>query len=165
MSKFDAARRQLATAIELWFNDKDPVSIHTLAYTSCDVIHTLSEKRGRKQTLIFDTELVNNENRKEYRIAVRAAGNFFKHGARDPEAMLNFDPLINESFIYFAILGIELMGFTVTNVERAFVAWISLQHPEWLTPEGHVILTERFPVSTLDEIREMPKSEFFNIWL
>ena len=31
VTKLDAARRQLETAITLWFHDGDPVSIHTLA--------------------------------------------------------------------------------------------------------------------------------------
>ncbi len=32
--KLDAARRQLAAAIELWFIEGDSVSIHTLAYAA-----------------------------------------------------------------------------------------------------------------------------------
>ena len=30
VTKLDAARRQLRTAIRLWFQEADPVSIHTL---------------------------------------------------------------------------------------------------------------------------------------
>ena len=30
ITKLDAARRQLETAITLWFHDADPVSVHTL---------------------------------------------------------------------------------------------------------------------------------------
>jgi hypothetical protein len=39
ISKFDAARRQLNTAITLWFADGDPVAIHTLAYAAYEIIH------------------------------------------------------------------------------------------------------------------------------
>ena len=31
--------------------------------------------------------------------------------------------------------------------------------------EGHKFLAERLPVYVLDEIRNLPKSEFFDMWL
>jgi len=39
ISKLDAAKRQLETAIRLYFNEADPVSVHTLAGAA----HTISE--------------------------------------------------------------------------------------------------------------------------
>jgi len=165
ITKVDAARRQLATAIELWFNDKDAVSIHSLAYAAYDVIHILSEKHGRKQTLILDSPLVKDEHRKEFREAIRRAGNFFKHAGRDPEEALHFNPESNEFFIYFSILGIELMGININNLERAFTVWLCLQRPEMMTQNGRIMFSERFRVDTLNEIREMPKCEFFKMWL
>jgi len=165
ITKIDAARRQLATAIDLWFNDKDAVSIHSLAYAAYDVIHTLSKKHGRRQTLILDSDLVKDEHRKVSRDAVRRTGNFFKHADHDPDATLEFQPDINEFFIFFAILGVELMGITLTNFERAFTVWTCLQRPEMMTQQGRVMFSERFPVDALDDIRKMPKSEFFQVWL
>ena len=71
VTKIDAARRQLATAIDLWFNDKDAVSIHTLAYAAYDVIHGLSKRRGRKQSLIMDYEGKTNISRCSGRLLER----------------------------------------------------------------------------------------------
>ena len=68
--------------------------------------------------ILFDTEFVNDENRKEYRIAVRAAGNYFKHGTRDPEA-LNFRATHHGVYLFY-VLGDELLDSTATNVERLF---------------------------------------------
>ncbi len=165
ITKIDAARRQLSTAIELWFNDKDAVSIHSLAYAAYDVIHTVSQKHGRKQTLILDSDWVKDEHKKEFRDAIRRAGNFFKHADRDPEEALKFKPESNEIFIYFAILGLELMGLTINRFEHAFVIWLCFQRPEMLTQKGRVMFSERFPVGTFNEIRKMPKREFFQACL
>jgi hypothetical protein len=41
ISKFDAAKRQLETAIRLWFHSGDPVSVHTLAAASHQLLHDL----------------------------------------------------------------------------------------------------------------------------
>jgi hypothetical protein len=46
IGKLDAARRQLSTAITLWFGSDDPVSIHTLAHAAYEIIHTVSRKRN-----------------------------------------------------------------------------------------------------------------------
>jgi hypothetical protein len=56
ISKLAAARRQLATAIELWFIDGDPVAIHTLAFAAFEVIRTISKKRNpNRRKLLFDS--------------------------------------------------------------------------------------------------------------
>jgi hypothetical protein len=46
VSKTDAAKRQLETAIRLWFFSADPVSIHTLAAAAHQILHDLGKKRG-----------------------------------------------------------------------------------------------------------------------
>ena len=53
--KIDAARSQLDTAIELWFQDADPVSIHTLVYAAHEIIDVVSKENGRSDCLIFDS--------------------------------------------------------------------------------------------------------------
>lgn len=38
VTKLDAVRRQLETAVILWFHDGDPVSIHTLTGAAYQII-------------------------------------------------------------------------------------------------------------------------------
>ena len=54
ISKIEAARRQLDCAIELWFCDKDEVSIHTLAAAAYQIIHDLKMKRGELRDLLYE---------------------------------------------------------------------------------------------------------------
>jgi hypothetical protein len=52
VTKLDAARRQLRTAIHLWFNDGDPVSIHALAFAAYE-LSTLSARNVIETAVIF----------------------------------------------------------------------------------------------------------------
>jgi hypothetical protein len=64
VSKLDAARRQLQTAIQLWFEERDPVAIHALAYAAYEIIHAISKRRNpNRRDLLFDSDLVKDEYR------------------------------------------------------------------------------------------------------
>jgi len=45
--KADAARRQLGTALHLWLDDLDPVSVHVLASGGCEIANALAKKGGK----------------------------------------------------------------------------------------------------------------------
>jgi hypothetical protein len=165
VTKLDAARRQLATAIELWFHDKDEVSIHALAFASYEVIDAVSKKRGRTQDLIFDAAIVKDQYRTEFKDFVKKSANFFKHADRDPDAIIEFQLELTRMFILFAILGLHSIGISPSKHELAFTWWICLNHPEMLTHKGHDFITKSIPVDALDEIRSLTKGEFFDVFL
>jgi hypothetical protein len=54
--KADAARRQLGTALRLWLDDLDPVSVHVLASGGCEVAEALAKKVG-KPFSVFSLEV------------------------------------------------------------------------------------------------------------
>lgn len=54
ISKLDAAKRQLETAIRLYFNSADPVSIHTLACAAHSIISDLNKKYKGKPMIMSD---------------------------------------------------------------------------------------------------------------
>ena len=84
ISKLDAARRQLRTAMTLWFGEGDPVSIHTLANAAYEVIHVISKKRNKyRHDLLFDSDLIKDEYRGEFNKLIKKPGNFFKHAKDD----------------------------------------------------------------------------------
>jgi len=82
VTKLDAARRQLRTAIELWFAGGDPVSIHALAYAAHEIIHRLFRQKGLSD-LFFDSSLIKPEYSKEFSLVIKDSANFFKHAKRD----------------------------------------------------------------------------------
>lgn len=88
-----AAIRQTETAIWLWFDYGDPVSIHTLSKASNDLLATLSEVKG-KRTSILKTWLDGQPPRIQK--FVSKVDNYFKHGYRDINEDLDFLPFYSE---------------------------------------------------------------------
>ena len=52
VSKLDAAKRQLETAIRLYFSNGDPVSIHTLVAAAYAILHDVTGRKGADPMLI-----------------------------------------------------------------------------------------------------------------
>lgn len=110
IDKTEAARRQLGTAIDLWFNDSEPVAIHTLACAAHELLATLLEKQG-KSALAFDPSLYKPGSAGEVKKALHKHYNFFKHADRDTDAKIEFPIGITEMFLLMAIEGWrDLMG-------------------------------------------------------
>jgi hypothetical protein len=107
VTKLDAARRHLSTAIRLWFHDGDPVSIHTLGYAAYEVIYVLSRKANRTDTLIFDSDVIKDEFRSDFNKLVKKAPNFFKHADKDTNNTLEFMPKFSEMFFLFRLLDLR----------------------------------------------------------
>jgi hypothetical protein len=64
LTKLDAARHQLKTAIRLFFEERDPVSIHALASAAQEVLRDLLRARGIPSPSIKDSDLIKPEYRK-----------------------------------------------------------------------------------------------------
>ena len=160
VSKLNAARRQLDCAIELWFADKDKVSVHTLAAAAHQIIHDINQKKGGKE-LLFDSAKIKDEHRSDWISILKNAMNFFKHADKDAEEILEFTPATSEMFMLFSIMGLESIGETTNDTEYTFFLWFSIHNPDLLTKTYRKIMKELAPVGYLDEIRNISKGEFF----
>jgi hypothetical protein len=162
ISKLDAARRQLETAITLWFQAGDPVSIHTLAFAAYEVIHAISKKRDpTRRDLLFDSLMIKDEHRGDFNKFMKANAWFFKHADRDGDSVIEFFPTLSEVFIMFAIFGVELCGERKNIAERAFFWWLTLAKPEWLTNNGVQMLSDNLKPEAIAHLRSIKKNEFF----
>jgi hypothetical protein len=116
IKKLDAARTQLETAILLFFDNADPVSIHTLTCAAYDVIDGVNQHRGGKEMWVKRryTQLQGRPNRAQ----LNEVQNFLKHGDKDPEGTLEFFPLMTEPMLADACRTYtELTGQTVAVFE------------------------------------------------
>ncbi len=165
ISNLDAARRQLQTAIELWFHDKDPVSIHTLTMSAHQIVYDLNKKK-KGPPLAFDADFVTPEYRKEANRLLKIPSNFFKHADRRQVAdSIDFNPELSEGFILFTLRGLEFLGQPMSETEAAFTTWSLLNKPNMLSEEGRKRLIHPFPIEHLDELRAIPKKDFFEMFL
>jgi hypothetical protein len=129
ITKLDAARRQLRTAIRLWFHDGDPVSIHTLLAAAHEIIHRLYRNRGLVN-LIFDSDLIVDEHRSDFARIMKAAPNFFKHANNDSDRILSFNPEINDVMPIMLIQALCDMEEPLDLEEAAYVYWQLIHEPK-----------------------------------
>jgi hypothetical protein len=163
VGKLDAARRQLMVAIRLWFYEEEPVSTHTLAHASYEIIHVVSKQRNpSRRDLLFDALMIKDEYRKEFAEFIKKPGNFFKHADRDGELVLEFRPALTELYLLFSIIGVELCGEQHTAEESAYITWLKLHKPDILTDFGRKQLEKAVPVDQLPDARRIPKREFLD---
>ena len=103
LSKLDCARRQLELAIELYFLERDPVSIHMLANAARQLLADINKHRGGKP-LIGEIEglkgiVIPGKEEQAAQLFKKAAKNF-KHADDDPEATIDFVPELNEAVLW-----------------------------------------------------------------
>jgi hypothetical protein len=167
ISKIDAARTQLGTAIELWFQDKDPASIHTLAAASYQIVHDIKVKRGIGRGLLYDSRMVRDEYRRDWIAAMKKHQNFFKHADRDPdpEGTIELASFGNLVFTMMAATGLRWLGVTDSYHVGALTLWLTLHESQFITPdymEQFIKGAQRIGIDELEDVREIPKAEFFS---
>ena len=163
ISKLDAARRQLTTAITLWFTGGDPVSTHALAFAAYEIMHVISKKRQpNRRDLLFDSAMIPDEVRKEYNLAFKKHAHFFKHADRDPDETIPFNPALTELFIVFAIAAFEICEEPLSDEFVIFREWSRIQKPYSLSKAERELLVKNYGVEHLAYFRAMPKDRFYH---
>jgi hypothetical protein len=130
ITKLDAARRQLDTAITLWFHDADPVSLHTLTAAAHGIIHDIGSKIG-KPTMLLDPGNFRKETFGEYKTLLRKAQNFFKHANDDPVDMLFFSPQATAFHLFDAVQGYYLLSTERTPLMTLFWSFYVIRNPHY----------------------------------
>jgi hypothetical protein len=162
VGKLDAARRQLHTAIREWFCGGDPVVVHTLACAAYEIIHALSlQRHPNRRDLLFDSDIIKDEYRKDWKDLLRKPANFFKHADRDGDSVIEFSPKQSDGFIMFSVLGVSFCGERNSTVELAWLWWLQIQHSKYLTEKGRKFFADNIPTESLEGARGMSREEFF----
>ncbi len=82
ITKQAVASSQLATAVWLWANEWDPVSVHVLASAAAEVIGVIRRSNG---DLLIESEILSSlasEFDEKFEAYLKTSYNFMKHGAR-----------------------------------------------------------------------------------
>lgn len=156
VTKLDAAIRQLRTAIRIWFQDGDPVSIHTLFAASHEIIHTLFRRQGFSD-LIFDSTRIKDELRGEWARRLKEAPNFFKHARDDVEGEIEFSPSINSVLMLTLAGALQRMGVPEGAEEAALSRWLLVHEPQLFFQDA----VDAVPVHLANQVKAMDKKEFF----
>lgn len=135
VAKLDAARRQLETAVRLYFSEADPVSIHTLTSAAYQVLADVNRARGGAPMLKEQIPTwVRPDASAEVKRRLNDAANFFKHADRDHDEVLEFSEGATELLLYDAVRKYrELTGETVP-ILGVYDVWF------WLGPGSKFIV-------------------------
>jgi hypothetical protein len=163
--KIEAARRQLDTAIELWFMEKDEVSVHTLAYAAYQIIHDINAHRRTAHEGLFETAMIKDEHRADWNKLVRKPANFFKHADNDPDGTVEFTPVSNLMFLTYGVHGLGFLlqesGGVSSPQERIFSLWLVIHRPDFVTAGYRERLQGAIPAKEIERLRALSKPEFF----
>lgn len=159
ITKLEAAKLQLETAIKLFFEDGDFVSIHTLARASHEILEALGKKQG-KNTFIKEAsdKFIVKERREEVMVKLNEAKNYFKHSDRDPDKILEFNPDFSTYFLWDAARMYHILTSGLSKEMAIYQTWFSIKNPEVLTPDQQNIINK----DALDGITDLQdKKEFY----
>lgn len=134
ISKIDAAKRQLETAVNLYFQNADPVSIHTLSAAAHGILHALCKTRGIK-SWIKNTGMIRKGKEKEFEDMLNKPQNFFKHGERDLNKVHDFVPPVTEFFIWDSCQMYMQITTECPKPFHIFSVWFCLKHPNIIEHE------------------------------
>ena len=137
VSKLEAARRQLETAVRLYFASQDDVAIHTLAAAAHQVLADLKKARGGAPTISeYLLSFASPELRKAAQRHVATPENFLKHADHDPEGVLEFDPGLTELLLLQACTRYREFATEPSPVLMAFEGWVLVGPWAALIPGG-----------------------------
>lgn len=122
LSKYDVVKKQLEVAIRLYFNDDDPISIHTLTCAAHGILSDLNKKHNGKPMIISDF-LIADRYKSEWNKRLRKPQNFFKHANRDTMEKIDYSPEITQYFLFDAILKYHELTNEIISYFVIFKSW------------------------------------------
>jgi hypothetical protein len=151
LDKTEIARRQLGTALALFLEGKDPVSVHTLACAGCEIAEYLTRKAGAEpfstHALLTFPDINIGKIRNQY-------WNAFKHAQtrggverEDSEQLERFEDEVNDHTLFVGWHDYMLAVGALPMEAQIFQAWYFALYPEKLNPEVDTTIHQRvFPM-------------------
>lgn len=137
VTKLDAARRQLRTAVHLYFANGDDVSIHTLTAAGRQILLDIIKSRGEKAPFQeFHETALTPEGQRIFAKAIAAAENFFKHADRDTASEFDFNPETTGFLLMEAGAAYQQVTGRVLRELWVFTIWFSIKYPNILRPDA-----------------------------
>lgn len=142
IDKLEVARRQIIAAVRLFFEEGDPVAIHTLVAPAHQVLVDIGEEKG-VHGAIKSAKMLQGPDAKKYLKSINFAFNFMKHADHDGNEKINIAPLsrLTSDFLMDAILLLQLVSGDIPIEAKVFWTWFVSTYPEEFEdslPEGPI---------------------------
>ncbi|MDP3999267.1 MAG: hypothetical protein Q8P76_01575 [bacterium] len=133
--KIEAAKRQLETAIFLFFKNNEPVSIHTLTRAAHEILETLGKAQNLQSVTQWGMTMIKEEKRKEISIKMNEAKNFFKHADKDADNILNFNTELSNFYLYDSVRLYQGLTKKLPKLFLIFYVWFFMKNPDIFSSE------------------------------
>ena len=155
VTKLEAARRQLDTAIRLFFSGGDSISIHTLAASAANVFADVSDRKlGQSwRSIIRETNKISKSQLKDI---IHREWNFFKHADRDTDSTLEFDESTTDHVIFVASLECGEVKKDLSRIMEVFQIWYIAAYPDKFDSTEPVFETAK---KSLPDLPRLERSE------
>jgi hypothetical protein len=138
--KIEAARRQLGTAMALYLQNQDPVSVHCLAGGGCELIEYYAQKPGAEPFFSHIVKTYPSKGHNELKNLQRQFWNAFKHATHrygderdDDELLSRFIDEQNDALLYIGWYDYAQVTGKLPIEAQAHQAWYIALHPEKLS--------------------------------
>jgi len=132
ISKLDASKRQLETAIHFLLRYGDPVSVHTLTAAARGILEDLGKQQGVASIRNDVISSVKPEYRKQVMKKANKTQNFFKHANTDPQSILEFNPELTMLEIFDACRLYTKLTSEKVPIIQLFFLFFYANHPQSL---------------------------------
>ena len=136
LTKIDAATRQLHLAVDLYFQDADPIAVHTLVGAAHALLRELFDHKRRRKDGLAQTEHIRPDRLQFVVRMVTEARNFLNHAGGEQSNLLEVNSDWTDFFLLEAvIMHIELVEET-SLFNSFFLLWISARYPDAIIPDN-----------------------------
>ena len=139
LTKLEAARRQINTAIRMYFLDMDIISTHAVLAGGLQIVSDLATKKGQRVGFEEFLAPIVKERRKEFLLIIREPQNFLKHADREGHATAIYEYRTEalEIYLYLAAQAYQTFTGKATPEIKSVIAWISFRNPEILLEDEY----------------------------
>ena len=134
-NKKRAAIGQLESAILLWFNEAEPISILVLTTNSHNCFHAIGKNIGKPAFYETWIQSLPKPLRDEYLERSNYIQNFAKHGFMDLDEDANWGPGAADALIMFSIDSCQFIYGAVTPLMRLFRMRFYFENPRFAPKE------------------------------
>jgi hypothetical protein len=160
ITKKSAARKQLETAILLWFNNSDPISILALAAAANNCYAALAAHIGKSS--FFEMWL--RQQSKGFQDQAREVRNFIKHGHKNMKGRVRYSPRLAEMLMVDSVVCHENLfpQRRLPPLMRLYFARFALEHPRIVVPERRPVFAKGIDVQ---KITKLSRTDFLQYFL
>ncbi len=134
VSKIEVAERQLKTAIKLFFEQGDAVSIHALTSNAQSILTDIGKGKGIQS--LKSNDGIRPEKYTDFINIIHAPQNFIKHSdKKDPDEVFDFRPAVTKYQIFDALHIYSKLKGEIFQEGLVFLMWFHLKHPGYMEDE------------------------------